>query len=189
MPRSTNSKTRFIQSASLLFQQRGYNGVGLSEIIAAAQAPKGSFYHHFPDGKEELAEHSIAWAGALVAKTIDRSFDAAPDFTSGVEAMAKAILQWLENSNWALGCPITSVAVDMGPSSERLITATRAMFEDWLKRVEGHAIRLGVEGAPDQIAIRLLSALEGGWIVARVLRSNEPLLQVAQMFGAPLHAK
>lgn len=183
MSRSSDTKSRFIQSAATLFQQRGYNGVGLTEIIQTSLAPKGSFYHHFPQGKEQLAEHSLRWAGAFVGKHIDRSFENAPNFNEGVRKMAEITLQWLEESNWSLGCPITSVAVDMGPRSERLIAATREMFEDWLRRIEAHAARLQVKEPPDQLAMRLLSALEGAWIVARVLRSPEPLRQIIGLFG------
>ncbi|MEM8796131.1 MAG: TetR family transcriptional regulator, partial [Pseudomonadota bacterium] len=45
MPRSSDARQRFIETAALLFQQRGYSAVGLNELIEKSQAPKGSFYH------------------------------------------------------------------------------------------------------------------------------------------------
>src|SRR5690625_7213074 len=49
-----DTKSVIIDIATTLFQQRGYKDVGLNEILKACNISKGSFYHHFPDGKEAL---------------------------------------------------------------------------------------------------------------------------------------
>ena len=43
-----------IDVATKLFQQKGYKGVGLNELLKACNISKGALYHHFPNGKEEL---------------------------------------------------------------------------------------------------------------------------------------
>ena len=45
------SRDRLVTAATRLFRQRGYDGTGLAEILSEAGVPKGSLYHHFPDGK------------------------------------------------------------------------------------------------------------------------------------------
>ena len=49
------TKDRLILAAATLFRTRGYHGVGLADVLAEAKAPKGSLYHHFPNGKSDLA--------------------------------------------------------------------------------------------------------------------------------------
>ena len=49
------TRERILRAATRLFQTRGYHGARLSEILDVAHAPKGSLYHHFPGGKEDLA--------------------------------------------------------------------------------------------------------------------------------------
>ena len=51
--RPLSTKERLVRTACALFRQRGYSGVGVAEILTAAQAPKGSLYHHFPNGKSD----------------------------------------------------------------------------------------------------------------------------------------
>lgn len=51
----TDTRTRILRAALRLFRRHGYHGVGINDILAEAQAPKGSMYHHFPGGKEEIA--------------------------------------------------------------------------------------------------------------------------------------
>lgn len=62
MAKCTNLAIRYkrlIRVAAELFRKRGYHGVGLSELLTAAKAPKGSLCHHFPDGKSDLAPASV----------------------------------------------------------------------------------------------------------------------------------
>ena len=53
-PLPKGARGRLIGAAAKLFQEKGYAATGLSEILDAASAPKGSLYHHFPGGKAEL---------------------------------------------------------------------------------------------------------------------------------------
>ena len=49
-----DTRSRILQAAQRLFRKRGYHATGLNNILELAQAPKGSMYHHFPAGKEEI---------------------------------------------------------------------------------------------------------------------------------------
>ncbi|MBV1887043.1 MAG: TetR/AcrR family transcriptional regulator, partial [Parvibaculaceae bacterium] len=55
------TRHRLIVAAAILFQRRGYYGVGTEEILRLAKAPRGSFYHHFPEGKVALACAAVDW--------------------------------------------------------------------------------------------------------------------------------
>jgi TetR/AcrR family transcriptional repressor of lmrAB and yxaGH operons len=181
MPRPSDARSRFIDTAAVLFRQRGYHGVGLSEIIEAAQAPKGSFYHHFPGGKEELAGEAVRRAGRAIGRTLDQVFEQSPSFEAGALTLATMIAGWFEGSDWSAGCPVTTVLLDTTPASPALSVATREVFEDWITKVAGHAERLSAAGDPRERAIKLLVGLEGAWIVARTLRSAEPFRLAAAM--------
>ena len=59
MSEKNNSKDVLIETASRLFRLSGYYGVGLKDILAESGIPKGSLYHYFPEGKEQLAIAAI----------------------------------------------------------------------------------------------------------------------------------
>ena len=65
------TRERLIRAAVFLFQNQGYHGAGLAAILARARAPKGSLYHHFPGGKEDLAIAAVDWLGAEVDGFLD----------------------------------------------------------------------------------------------------------------------
>jgi TetR/AcrR family transcriptional regulator, lmrAB and yxaGH operons repressor len=158
--------------------------VGLSEIIAQSNAPKGSFYHHFPDGKEQLAEQAVMAAGGLVRSAIAQQFQNAATVEAGAAALAGQFASWFERSNFTAGCPITSIALETVPASERLSRAVNAAMTGWIEEFAGQIRR--VEPGypePERAALRFLVALEGGWVVARVLRSTAPILDAPSVLS------
>ncbi|MCP9971691.1 TetR/AcrR family transcriptional regulator [Actinomadura madurae] len=55
-----------VRSAAFLFRERGYSGTGFRDVIAHSGAPRGSIYHHFPEGKAQLAEEAVRYAGEFL---------------------------------------------------------------------------------------------------------------------------
>ena len=86
-----NSRETLVRTASRLFRQKGYSGVGLTEILKEAGLPKGSLYYHFPGGKAELADAATRWAGAWLEGLLNRTFGAATRFEGGALATCEAI--------------------------------------------------------------------------------------------------
>jgi TetR/AcrR family transcriptional repressor of lmrAB and yxaGH operons len=184
MARPSDARSRLIHAASALFRQRGYDGVGLTEILEVSGAPKGSFYHHFPEGKEQLAIACVHHAGEQVSKFLDESMTAAPDFATGIRRFVGGIAAWFERSGFREGCPITSVVLATVPQSPLLTQAACSVVDDWQRRLLAHAARFGTQVSRADAEL-LLILVEGAWILGRVRQSQEPLLRAAEVFLAP----
>jgi TetR/AcrR family transcriptional repressor of lmrAB and yxaGH operons len=91
------------------------------------------------------------------------------------------IADWFEGSDWRDGCPITSIVLDTTPASASILAVTQEALESWSGALADHAKRLGVEGDIQALSTKLLMALEGAWILARVTRSREPFRLAAEM--------
>ena len=63
-------RDRLVRAAAELFRQRGYAATGINDILGLAAAPKGSFYHYFPGGKEALGAEAVRYAGDRVTETL-----------------------------------------------------------------------------------------------------------------------
>jgi TetR/AcrR family transcriptional regulator, lmrAB and yxaGH operons repressor len=172
MSANQSSREKMIASGARLFQRNGYHGTGLIEILEDCGAPKGSFYYHFPDGKEQLAEVAMGQASKAVAGFIDHAFTDAKSFSDGARRLANLIGIWFEKSGYSEGCPVTSVMLETVPSSPRLTTASQSAFNAWIAVTEAHALRLGQGDAANRLANALLVALEGAWVVARAQQSR-----------------
>ncbi|MEM8636706.1 MAG: TetR/AcrR family transcriptional regulator [Pseudomonadota bacterium] len=181
MPRSSDARQRFIETAALLFQQRGYSAVGLNELIEKSQAPKGSFYHHFPGGKEELAKVALTFSGDYVARKTTGWIGDAKTLNEAACALLDGVADWFEGSGWTQGCPITTVALEVTPENPELHATVEEIFESWIEEISAHAQRLHAEH-PRDWAECLLTQIQGAWIVGRIQKSRAPFNQIKTLY-------
>ena len=53
------SRANMVRSAASLISEHGVNATSFSDVLADSGAPRGSIYHHFPDGKKQLTEEAM----------------------------------------------------------------------------------------------------------------------------------
>lgn len=183
--RGTATRQRILETSAELFRLQGYSATGIKQIVTAAQAPFGSLYHFFPGGKEQLGTEAIRVSGALYEQLIPAVLDPAPDLVSGVRQFFEGAAQHLADTDYADACPIATVALEISSTSETMRQACAEVFESWIaagaRRFEH--VELSAQRSRE-LAIVFLCALEGGFVLARALRSAEPLLAAGEMVAA-----
>src|SRR5258708_29964571 len=144
-----NTKVRILDATAELFMRYGYTGTGLKQIVADANAPFGSLYHHFPGGKQELGVEVIHRSGAMYGDLVMSVFDAAPDLLTGVRDCFAGAAVVLVATDYADACPIETVALEVASSNEPLRIATAEVFESWIVSATA---RFGAAGLDDVTA-------------------------------------
>jgi TetR/AcrR family transcriptional repressor of lmrAB and yxaGH operons len=184
MPRA--SRDRLLDSAVDLLQRQGYHGTGLNELLERSEAPRGSLYHYFPGGKEQIGAEAIARAGGQVAAAVAHLLWAKPSVADAVEALAGLLAAGLEASDFERGCPVATTALEVTPRSEPIRAAVQASFESWLAPLRE---RLEAAGFDRLEAARradlALATLEGTLVLARA-RQNADVLRDAARQLRPL---
>src|SRR5258708_26004728 len=71
-PEEENVCDRLIDGAIRLVAQRGLQATSFAEVLELTGAPRGSVYHHFPGGKDQLVGAAVDRAGARALQTLDR---------------------------------------------------------------------------------------------------------------------
>jgi AcrR family transcriptional regulator len=170
------TRDRLLETSAELFRKQGYAATGVKQIVTYAEAPFGSLYHFFPGGKEQLGAEAIRVSGAWYELLIPAVFDTAPDLVSGVRNFFAGAAEHLRETDYADACPIATVALEVSSSSEILRQACADVFERWIAAgaARHHTGGLTPEKARE-LTIALLAALEGAFVLARALRSTEPL--------------
>jgi AcrR family transcriptional regulator len=180
-----STKDRIVGASAELFRRQGYAGTGVKQIVAEANAPFGSLYHFFPGGKEELGAETIRWSGALYLQLIDAFFDPA-DIVGSVERFFAGAAETVRETGYADACPIATVAGEVASTSEPLRQASADVFESWIDRTADYFARTGIdEGRARELAISLLAALEGAFLLSRTWQDTRPL----QIAGAAAAAQ
>jgi AcrR family transcriptional regulator len=173
-PEKPATRERILFATAELFRRQGYNGTGLKQVVAEADAPFGSLYHHFPGGKTELAEQVIGMAGAFFQALVTAVYDEESSAEASVRAVFLGAAETLEATDYEDACPIETVALEVASTDERLRRATAAVFEQWTVALTE---RLGDRAQ----ALAIIAALEGAFVLSRAARSTEPMLAAGEM--------
>ena len=172
----TSTKDRILDTTAELFKRYGFTGTGLKQIVADANAPFGSVYHHFPGGKAELGEAVIRRSGQMYLELVMSVFDSAPDPLSAVDAIFAGAAAVLRETDYIDACPIATVALEVASSNEPLRIATAEVFESWIATAAARCAAGGI--APDHartVAIVIIELLEGGFLLSRAARNTDAL--------------
>ncbi len=173
---STNTKERIVDAGATLFRRQGYNGTGVKQILAAAEAPFSSLYHFFPDGKDQLAAEVIRSSGQMFQQLVEFVFDSSPDILSGVHNCFAGAAETLRQTGYADACPIATVALEVASTNEPLRKATADVFESWIKSATARFTAAGIaEKTARELAIGLIGALEGAFLLSRAAHNTEPM--------------
>src|SRR5581483_1522133 len=173
---AAETKERIIDVSAELLRRQGYAGTGVKQIVAAAKAPFGSIYHHFPGGKEELGAAAIRRSGALYELLIPEIFDPAPDLVSAVRLFFEGAAAHLEESEYEDACPIATVALEVSSTSETMREACADVFESWTAAGLPRFTAAGLDEATSRtLVIGMIAALEGAFVLARATQSTEAL--------------
>ena len=182
---TTSTRERFVAETATLLRSQGYAGTGVAQIVAAAEAPFGSLYHHFPGGKQELAAEAIRTSGAAYVALLPATFDPAPDLWAGVRAFFTAAAQHLVASDYADACPIATVALEVASTNETLRQATADVFDSWLDYGTGYFSDRGLPAAlARQLTLALVTALEGAFVLDQATRRTDALAMAGEMVAA-----
>lgn len=170
-----------IRTAAAMLPRRGLHGTGLVEVTKACRAPRGSIYHHFPGGKDELVAEALKLADAFACRMINESGEKAGSPSELFFGLAEILARWMMATQFNGGCPVTAVTLAGPPEGGILESACRQAYENWKTRIAAHLKRLG---APDKSAEKLahvsVIGFEGALILSRAERSPAAFYAMAE---------
>lgn len=181
-----SARGRIVRSAATLVRERGVHGVGLRQIVAHANGPRGSLQRYFPGGKTQLITEALNLAGAEVLDETESGLCRATTLADAIDAIFAPWRQVLLESNFTMGCPIAATVTDAA-GDDRLRQHARALLDQWRDAVRTALVKFGAnESTAENDASVLLAALEGALILSRANQSTEPLDTVQRFFTTSL---
>ena len=188
MKNKTNTRDRIVEAATVLFQLKGYHATGLNEILRESNAPKGSLYYYFPDGKEQLALEAVNLTKVFVEKTITGRLaeiqDPVESIKNSIEEMADLIYTQ-KDEKIALSSTkkvsINLIALETAATSETLRKACESAFNAWQnvytqKLIDGGFSREKAE----TLGLVIQSMVEGAIIMSLTKKSDAPFIEIAK---------
>lgn len=194
MDEEISTRDRIVRAATRLFQLKGYHATGLNEILRESNAPKGSLYYYFPNGKEELALESIELTKVFVEETIRKRLsmieDPAESIKNAIQEMADFI-DMAENEKISLRSTkkvsVNLVALETSSSNENLRKACESAFDAWQNVYAEKLIQGGfTKQEAEKLSMVIQSMIEGAIVMSLTKKSDVPFFEVAEVIPSIL---
>ncbi len=166
-------------SAAEVLRERGAAGVTIDAVLARSGAPRGSVYHHFPNGRNQILVEALEYAGEEITEVIDQAAA-----KGGLFLIRQFVVFWEElliESDFAAGCPVVAAAIGSTDEEPQLTTVAGSIFRHWRDALTRAFVADGFEDADAaSLAIMCIASLEGAVVLCRSTRSVDPLRDVAE---------
>jgi len=176
------TKREIVRRAAPLFNQKGYEGTTLSDLMKATGLKKGGIYRHF-SSKEELAGEAFdySWSQAIHGRRA--GLDEVPDC---LDRLKKMIDNFVEKREGLVpgGCPLMNTAVESDDGNAHLRARAKKALQSWTARLtkitaEGIACHeINPRTKPLDLAQLIISSLEGALLLSRLQNSDAPLRNI-----------
>jgi TetR/AcrR family transcriptional regulator, transcriptional repressor for nem operon len=189
---SKGEKTRqkIVAKAAVLFNQRGFEGCSMRDIVEASGLEKGSIYGHF-SSKEELALEAFDFAWADTVQKRMGNLDTVDD---AVDKLKLHVRNYVNTPSFSGGCPWLNIAVDADDGNLALRERARKAVREW----EAALVAIVVEGQergeiraevqPQGVATLLISTLEGSTAISRIDKRSQALAHAGENLDRFLEA-
>ena len=181
------SRDKLLETATRLFYFQGFHGTGLNQILKESGAPKGSLYHYFPEGKEQIAEEAIERSKRQIGNVIQHYMTKYDDVEEALNSHILAMAELFDMENGVEQyshkmMPFGLLAAESAFMSERLSKACGDTYKYWESI---YYTKLISNGYRDEAAV-LISKTVSAWIEGAVTlslsqRSNEPLVTISKV--------
>jgi TetR/AcrR family transcriptional repressor of nem operon len=172
------TRQEIIRKAAPIFNQKGYDGAALSDLMRATGLGKGGIYRHF-GSKQELAGDAFDYAWNLA---MDRRFEGTEQIPNTVDRLKQIVRNFRDRRTGVVpgGCPLLNTAVDSDDGNPKLRAKARLALSSWLDRMESIAeegkrrgeVRSDVDSG--ELATLIASTLEGSHMMSRLQKKEEP---------------
>jgi TetR/AcrR family transcriptional repressor of nem operon len=173
--RGAATRRRIVAAAAEIALTRGVGETSLDDVMEASGASKSQLYHYFAD-KDELLREAAALQAERVLATHGPLLEAL-DSLAAMRRWRDAVLAL----NRRTGCPLGALVYQLPRSARRARTAVEDGLEVWRELIDEGLARMQARGelapdaAPADIALAVLSAVQGGLLLSRSAKSDRPL--------------
>ena len=177
MSKAQVTKAHIIQQAAALFNQQGFAGASMADIMQATGLKKGGIYNHFKS-KDALALTSFDFAVGLIMERYRNALRGKRHSLSRLKAIIETFCTVIETPPVKGGCPLLNTAVDSDDTHPAMRDRTQQAMDTW-RRMIRKIINLGIKHREidplldaDVAATILISTLEGALMMSKLYGDN-----------------
>ncbi|WP_028559633.1 TetR/AcrR family transcriptional regulator [Paenibacillus pinihumi] len=191
MKKGDRTRENIIMKSAAIFNQKGYAGTSLNDIIADTGIKKGGIYRHFAS-KDDIALEAYNYAASLVNRRFSEAADQEQSASGRLIAFFRVYEDVVHNPPFIGGCPMQNTAVESDDTHSELRNRARQGMHtalDMMKSIIRDGIKAGEfkeDLDPDALASFAFSLLEGGILLSKLDGDNRHMLMNITSFSSYL---
>jgi TetR/AcrR family transcriptional regulator, transcriptional repressor for nem operon len=180
MKKSERTRQMIIEQAADIFNEKGVAGTSIDEVLQAAKVAKGCLYGHF-ESKDELAYASAEYLLDKVTNRRNNVLQLQKTSIDKLIAFVEMNANPLDDSFIHGGCPILNFGVDTDDTNQAIREKVQSVIKTATRQLttiikDGvSAGELSADIHPEELAIKLFAAVEGAFMISRVMGSPLPM--------------
>lgn len=179
MSKGKVTRDYIITKSAPIFNEKGYSGLSMADIMDATGLKKGGIYNHFTS-KDEIALSAFDHNWGLLQSYYEQAIQQAGDSpTVQLRAAISAHADIANDAALAGGCPLLNTAIESDDGHPQLRERVRAAMNLWqtiLQDIVAHGISVGEFKATAEsceVAAIIISTLEGGIMLTKLYQDPQ----------------
>jgi AcrR family transcriptional regulator len=162
--RKLGQRSELVPALAEIFREHGFAGASLSEITRATGLGKGSLYHFFPAGKNEMGKAVLDDVDGWFRTNVFEPLQQHPDPAAGMEHMFKAVDRFFDSGRRI--CLVGSFALD--DTRDRFASDVQSYFAAWIAALASTLKRSGFDTrSARETAEEVVAGIQGALVLAR----------------------
>lgn len=175
MGKGEQTREKILMRSARLFNEKGYYGVSLSDLMQATGLKKGGLYNHF-ESKEKLALEAFDYAIGLYRRRYEEALAGKTHAADRLLAIVDVMRRNVIDPPVAGGCVLMNAAIESDDGFPALRERARKAMDTWRKLVR-RTVEAGLAAGeirpeidPEQTATLLIGCLEGGVMMSKLYK-------------------
>ena len=175
-----DKREKILMEAEKLFCEKGYYGLGLSELLKRCDIPKGSFYYYFPDGKLQLIQEALKYGYHRMEYGINHSIMVEDTALASFERMADHLAQGVTQKGHFPSLFLSMISIESVYLDEQVNKTCKQIYEDWQQLYVRHLIRFGFDEEQSVPIAQAIFALIHGSMISSWIKQDSTDLMLAK---------
>ena len=175
-----DKREAILLEAMKLFTEKGYYGLGLSELLQRCGIPKGSFYYYFPEGKIQLLQETLIYSYRRMARGIEEHILTESTALASFEKMADHLAGSVAAKRSMSSLFLSMISIEAVYLDERIHETCKQLYQQWQQLYAQHLIRFGFTQEESMPRAQAIFALIHGSMISSWIKQDPADLVLAK---------
>ena len=174
-----DKKELILAEAARLFAEKGYYGLGLTELLKRCDIPKGSFYYYFPNGKLQLIQEVLEFSYHRMRGFMEMCLRC-PTAMAGFSMMVDSLIDGIQQKRQLYSMLLSMIAIESVYLDEEINALCKRIYSDWQQLYADGLVHFGMEPQHARRKAQVLFALIHGSLISSWIKQDAGDLLLAK---------